>query len=187
MLLGLGVAFMVIARLGLSPWDVLHQGVARHTGMQIGTAGIVVGLVVLGLWVPLRQRPGVGTLVNVVIVGVTIDGVLALAGEVHGAAAQWAFLVAGLVAIAAGTGLYVGAGLGPGPRDGLMTSMSARFGRSMGRVRTAIELAVLGLGWLLGGRVGPGTLVFAVAIGPLVQLFLGYLTLPIPTLTTPSE
>ncbi|MDQ1439431.1 MAG: hypothetical protein QOK43_3060 [Acidimicrobiaceae bacterium] len=192
-LLGGGSALMVLAKLGLAPWDVLHQGIARHTGIPIGTVGILVGLVVLAGWLPLRQRPGVGTAVNVVLVGVTVDVVLAVAPTPHATAIKTACLAAGVVGMALGTGLYVGAGLGPGPRDGLMTGLSARHDRSIGGVRTGIELSALLAGRLLGGRVGIGTLVFALAIGPLIQAFLRWFAIPervdvpMPTLTTPAE
>jgi uncharacterized membrane protein YczE len=186
-LLGAGIALMVLARLGLGPWDVFHQGIAKHTGIGIGTVGILVGLAILAMWLPLRQRLGPGTVVNVILVGGTVDVVLAVADAPANPVARAACLAAGIVAFAAGTGLYVGAGLGPGPRDGLMTSLAARTRRSIRGVRTAIELTALGAGWLLGGRVGVGTVLFAVTIGPLVQLFLDYLTLPIPSLSTPAE
>jgi uncharacterized membrane protein YczE len=191
-LLGSGVALMIRARLGLDPWTVFHQGVARHIGLPIGTVSILVGVVVLAAWVPLRQRPGVGTVVNVVLVGLTIDVALARTSDPTNLAIRAACLIAGIVVFAAGTGLYVGAGLGPGPRDGLMTGLSARHNRKVGGVRSAIEVAVLAAGWLLGGQPGVGTVVFALAIGPLVQLFLGRFSrervkTPTPTLTPPSE
>lgn len=187
MLLGVGIALMVLANLGLSPWDVLHQGLSRRTGIPIGSVGIVVGLIVLAAWAPLKQRVGAGTAVNVVLVGVTIDVILAVAPEPDTTAAKWACLLGGVGVIALGTALYLGAALGTGPRDGLMTGLALRWGHSIRLVRTAIELAVLAIGWLLGGSVGVGTIVFALAIGPLLQAFLGRLTVPIPTLTTPAE
>jgi len=186
-LLGVGIALMVRADLGLSPWDVLHQGISERTGIPIGSAGIVVGLFVLAGWVPLKQRLGAGTAVNVVLVGTTVDVTLAAAGDPTSTAARWGALLAGVFLCALGTALYIGAGLGTGPRDGLMTGLATRTDRSIRLVRTAIELTVLGIGWALGGSVGVGTAVFALAIGPLIQLFLGRLTVPIPTLTTPAE
>jgi uncharacterized membrane protein YczE len=194
LLLGVGVALMVRADLGLSPWDVLHQGLSEHTGMQMGTAGIVVGMVVLVAWIPLRQRPGVGTVANVILVGVTIDLALAFTDNPTNTPTRWACLLGGVTVFAAGTGLYVGAGLGPGPRDGLLTALT-RHGKPVGLIRAVIELAVLVAGWLLGGSVGIGTVILAVAIGPLVQLFLGRFSLEAaetakaktPTLTPPSE
>lgn len=181
---GTGFALMVLADLGLGPWEVLHQGLSRRTGVPIGTVGILVGVVVLLGWLPLRQRPGVGTLSNVVLIGVTIDAVLAFAPVPHDLALRWACLLVGVVLVGVGSGLYIGAGLGPGPRDGLMTGLADR-GYSLRLVRTGLELAALVVGWALGGTVGVGTVLFAFAIGPLVQLFLGRLT--IPTLTAPAE
>ena len=176
-LCGVGLALMVLARLGLGPWDVLHQGLSERTGLPIGTLVIVVGFVVLLSWVPLRQRLGLGTLCNVVLIGLVIDAVLAMAPEPRGLFLRWACLLGGVTLMGLGSGLYIGAGLGPGPRDGLMTALAAR-GHSLRLVRTLIELSALSLGWALGGTVGVGTLVFAFGIGPLVQLFLGRLTVP---------
>src|SRR3954451_19487788 len=184
---GVGLSAMVRARLGLGPWEVLHQGISNRTGVPIGTVGIIVGFVVLLGWIPLRQRLGVGTVCNVVLIGVVIDVVLASTTDPTNTTVRIACLVGGVVLFGLGSGLYIGAGLGPGPRDGLMTGISARTDgrRSIGGVRTAIELSALVFGWLLGGNVGIGTLLFAVAIGPLVQVFLGRLTFP--TLTAPAE
>jgi uncharacterized membrane protein YczE len=176
---GVGLALMVLADLGLGPWDALHQGLSERTGVPIGTVGILVGLVVLAGWVPLRQRPGVGTLCNVVLIGLVIDAVLAVAPQPHSLAVRAACLVGGIAGMGIGSGLYIGAGLGPGPRDGLMTGLAAR-GHSVRRARTVIELAALGLGWAMGGTVGVGTLAFALAIGPLVQASLGRLSVPAP-------
>jgi uncharacterized membrane protein YczE len=179
-LLGTGVALMVRARLGLDPWSVFHQGLSHHLGLPIGTTGIVVGIVVLTAWAPLRQRVGVGTAVNVAVVGLTIDGVLAHTADPAALPVRVSVMAAGVVLAAAGTGLYIGARFGPGPRDGLMTSLAARSGRPIGAVRGAIEVTVLAAGFLLGGQVGIGTLAFALAIGPLVQLFLGRFTVALP-------
>lgn len=173
---GVGLALMVLARLGLGPWEVLHQGLSRQSGVPIGTAGIVVGFVVLLGWVPLRQRPGIGTITNVVLIGLTIDAVLAVAPEPAALGVRAACLLAGIALIGLGSGLYIGAGLGPGPRDGLMTGVAAR-GYSIRLVRTVLELMALGVGWALGGNVGIGTVVFALSIGPLVQVSLGRLSL----------
>lgn len=183
-LCGTGLALMVLGDLGLGPWEVLHQGISERTGVPIGTVGIVVGFVVLVAWVPLRQRPGVGTLCNVVIIGLVVDAVLAVVPAPSATALRWACMLGGVVLFGLGSGLYIGAGLGPGPRDGLMTAISRR-GHSLRLVRTLIELSALIAGWALGGTVGVGTVVFAFGIGPLVQLFLGRLT--IPTLTAPGE
>lgn len=182
---GVGLSLMVLADLGLGPWEALHQGLSARTGVPIGTTGILVGFVVLLAWVPLRQRPGVGTLCNVVLIGLVIDAVLAVAPEPAGLITRAACLAAGIVLVGLGSGLYIGAGLGPGPRDGLMTGLSTRHGRSLRLVRTLIELSALAVGWGLGGSVGVGTLAFALCIGPLVQAFLGRLTLP--ALTAPAE
>jgi uncharacterized membrane protein YczE len=169
-LYGISSSLLVLARLGLDPWDVFHQGLARHTPLAIGTWAILVGGVVLLLWIPLRQRPGIGTLSNVVLVGGTMDLVL---GHVHGPhvmAARVACLACGVFLNGVATGAYIGAGLGPGPRDGLMTGLAAR-GHSIRVVRTGIELTVLVTGWLLGGTVGVGTVLYALSIGPLAHVF----------------
>lgn len=170
-LYGFSDALLVRAGLGLSPWDVLHQGLAVRTGISIGTWVIVVGALVLLGWVPLRQRPGVGTVCNVVVIGLALDASLALVSAPTGLATRVWWLVAGVVLNAVATGAYIGADLGPGPRDGLMTGIAAR-GRSIRVVRTAIEVAVLVLGVLLGGTAGIGTLAYAVGIGPLVHVLL---------------
>ena len=176
---GVGLALMVLADLGLGPWEALHQGLSERTGVPIGTVGILVGFVVLAGWVPLRQRLGVGTLCNVVLIGLVIDAVLAVAPEPQGLATRTACLVGGIAGMAVGSGLYIGAGLGPGPRDGLMTGLAAR-GHSVRRARTVVEVTALAVGWALGGTVGVGTLAFAFAIGPLVQASLARLSVPAP-------
>ncbi|MGI8684515.1 MAG: YczE/YyaS/YitT family protein [Acidimicrobiales bacterium] len=181
---GLGLALMVLADLGLGPWEALHQGLSARTGVPIGTTGILVGMAVLVAWVPMRQRPGIGTVCNVVLIGLVIDAVLAVAPEPAGLVARVLYMGAGIVLFGLGSGLYIGAGLGPGPRDGLMTGVAAR-GHSLRLVRTLLELSVLAVGWALGGSVGIGTIAFALCIGPLVQAFLGRLTLP--ALTAPAE
>lgn len=182
-LYGASMALMVRARLGLDPWDVFHQGVSRRTGLSLGWVVIIVGALVLLLWIPLRQRPGVGTVSNAVVIGLALDATLAALPEPRPLAVRVAFLVGGVVANGIAGGLYIGARLGPGPRDGLMTGVVGRYGRrrfvSIRVVRTAIELTVLGTGWLLGGTVGVGTLLYALAIGPLAHVF-------IPLLRTPS-
>ena len=191
---GTGVASMVRARLGLGPWEVLHQGIAGRTGLTIGTVSIVVAFAVLVLgWVPLRQRLGIGTLANAVLIGLTTNAVLHLFDPPTSLAARITLLLGGILLLGAGSGLYIGAGLGPGPRDGLMTGLSARSGgrRSLRLVRTGIELSALALGWALGGTVGIGTLLFALSIGPLVQFFLDKLSVPVhlvrPELAGPAE
>lgn len=178
-LFGVSVALMVRADLGLASWDVLHQGLAERTGLPLGQVVNLVAVVVLLLWIPLRQRPGVGTLANAVVVGFTADAALAVLPPVTPVAGQIGLLVAGILLNGFATALYLGARLGPGPRDGLMTGLAAR-GLPIGRVRTAIELGVLALGWALGGTVGPGTLLFAVSIGPLAQRLIPTFTVPAP-------
>ncbi len=169
---GIGMAFMVRARLGNMPWDVFHQGVARHTGLSMGTVVIVAGALVLLLWIPLRQRPGIGTVSNVVVIGLALDATLAVLPAPHPMAARIGFLAFGILLNGLASGLYIGAALGPGPRDGLMTGLVARTGRSIRLIRTGLELAVVLTGWLLGGTLGIGTLAYALTIGPLVQVFL---------------
>ena len=169
--LGGGIALTVRARLGVSPWDVLHQGLATRLGISFGLVVVLLGLVILVLWIPMRQRLGLGTIVNTLTVGLITDAVLARVSPQHAPLAQWAMLVGGMVSIALGVGLYIGAGLGPGPRDGLMTGIAAR-GMPIWLVRTGLELGALIAGWALGGDVGIGTLVFAIGIGPLGHWFL---------------
>lgn len=175
-LFGFSLALLVSAGLGLDPWDVFHQGVAETFGLRLG--GVVIGtsLVVLLLWIPLRQPPGIGTLANAVAVGAVYEASIAVLPDVDGLGPRFGLLVAAIVLNAIGTGLYIGAGLGPGPRDGLMTGLAAR-GLPLRVVRTGIEVTVLVVGWLLGGTVGIGTVLYAVAIGPLVQITLPRMTI----------
>lgn len=174
-LYGASIALMVRSELGLAPWDVLHQGIATQTGLSLGTVVIAVSVVVLALWVPLRERPGIGTISNAVLVGLAVDATLTVLPDPSVLGARTALLVAGIVLNGVATGLYIGAGLGPGPRDGLMTGV-ARRGISIGRARLGIELTVLAGGWALGGTVGIGTVAYAVGIGPLAQLFIPLLS-----------
>jgi uncharacterized membrane protein YczE len=171
LLYGVSSSLLVLAGLGLDPWDVFHQGLSRTFGLAIGTWAILVGAAVLVLWIPLRQRPGIGTLSNVVLVGATMDLVLGHTQQPHALAARVACLVCGVFLNGVATGAYIGAGLGPGPRDGLMTGLAAR-GHSIRVIRTGLELTVLAIGWLLGGTVGAGTLLYAVSIGPLAHVFI---------------
>lgn len=175
-LCGIAVAMMVEADLGLGPWDVLHQGVATRTPLSIGAASIAVGVVVLASWLPLRQRPGIGTVMNVVVIGATLDLALMVLPDPRTLLARIALLVASTPVFAIGSGLYIGVGLGAGPRDGVMTGLAGR-GWPVGVARAAIEIGALGVGWLLGGTVGPGTLYFALSIGPLVHVALPRLRL----------
>lgn len=177
-LYGLSLALMLRSELGLAPWDVLHQGLARRTGLSIGTVVILVGVLVLLAWIPLRQRPGVGTVSNVFAIGLALDAGLAIVPQTHGWGTRVGLLVAGIVLNGVGGGAYIGARLGPGPRDGLMTGLNVRTGRSLRSVRTGIEITVLATGVVLGGTAGIGTLLYAVLIGPQVQLWLGVLTVP---------
>ncbi|MFE9099256.1 membrane protein YczE [Actinomadura geliboluensis] len=178
-LYGLGIALQVSSGLGNDPWDVFHQGLSRRFGLSIGAWIIIAGAVVMLAWIPLRQRPGIGTISNVVLVGVFADLFLWLLPAPDALAFRWGFLVVAVLVGGVATGCYIGAGLGPGPRDGLMTGIAAR-GHSIRVVRTGIELAVLAAGWLLGGTVGLGTVLYALAIGPLTHVFLPMLTVKAP-------
>jgi len=177
-LYGASSALLVVSGLGLEPWNVLHQGLAELTGLTIGVVSIIVGAAVLLLWIPLRQRPGLGTVSNVFMVGLAMDGTLALIPEAHGLAVRIPLLLAGIVLNGAATGLYISANFGPGPRDGLMTGLHRRTGRSIRLIRTALEVMVVATGFALGGTVGIGTLLYALAIGPLAQLFLRVFAAP---------
>jgi uncharacterized membrane protein YczE len=168
---GFSMAVMVRAGFGLDPWDVFHQGLARRTPMTIGIASAVVGVAVLLAWIPLRNRPGIGTVANVIVIAVTVDASLALMATPTSLPVRIAMMIGAVVLNAISTVLYIGAGLGPGPRDGLMTGLVVRTGLSVRLIRTAIEAIVLTVGWLLGGTVGVGTVLYAFGIGPLVQFF----------------
>ncbi|MFF4630463.1 membrane protein YczE [Streptomyces griseorubiginosus] len=171
-LYGASSALLVEAGLGLEPWGVLHQGLAELTGVSIGVVSIIVGAAVLLLWIPLRQRPGLGTVSNVFVVGIAMDATLAAVPDVHGLAVRIPVLLAGILLNGVATGLYIAARFGPGPRDGLMTGLHRRTGRSIRLMRTGIEVAVVVTGFALGGTIGVGTVLYAVSIGPLAQLFL---------------
>jgi len=177
-LYGVSSSMLLLAGLGVDPWDVFHQGLSRRFGLGVGTWAILVGVAVLALWIPLRQRPGFGTLNNAVIVGLVMDVMLAVVPPVHGLSAQVVVMVSGVVLNGIATGAYIGAGLGPGPRDGLMTGFAAR-GHSIRIVRTSIELTVLCTGWLLGGTVGVGTVVYALGIGPIAHVTIPRLRIPL--------
>jgi uncharacterized membrane protein YczE len=176
-LYGVSASFILLSALGNDPWDVLHQGLSRQTGIGTGIWVCIVGALVLLLWIPLRQRPGLGTVSNVVVIGVVVEVMLATMEPSETLGAQVALLVSGVVLNGMATGMYIGARFGPGPRDGLMTGLAAR-GMSLRAVRTGIELTVLVAGALLGGTVGIGTLVYALAIGPLAHVFVPAFTVP---------
>ncbi len=166
---GISASMLLLAGLGVDPWDVLHQGLSRRLGLGVGTWAIIVSVFVLLFWIPLRQRPGFGTVSNLIVVGLTIDAILATVAPVHGLGARVVVMCGGVLLNGIATGAYIGAGLGPGPRDGLMTGLAAR-GHSIRVVRTCIEITVLLTGWLLGGTVGIGTVVYALGIGPIAHL-----------------
>jgi len=168
-LFGTGEALIVSAKLGNSPWTVLAQGVSKHTPLSIGGATFAISVVVLLCWIPLREWPGLGTVLNAVVIGVAIDVTLELLPSLDSHAARWAGLLAGIAIVGFGSGLYLTAALGPGPRDGLMTGLNARYGWPLAAVRTGIELTAVTLGFLLGGRVGVGSVLFALLIGHAVS------------------
>jgi uncharacterized membrane protein YczE len=170
-LFGLGIRLMLQSGLGVPPWDVLHQGLSVRFGLTVGIWSIIVSVVVLLIWIPLGQRYGIGTLANAVLIGVTIDATGALIPVAESPWVAWALLITGIGVIGVASGMYIGANLGPGPRDGLMTGI-ARRGPSIRLTRAAIEVTVLVTGWLLGGTFGVGTVAFALLIGPIVQFFL---------------
>ncbi|WP_300015248.1 hypothetical protein [Pseudonocardia sp.] len=174
-LYGFSMAMQIRATLGLNPWDVLHEGLSRQTPLSFGLITAITGVAVLLLWIPLRQRPGIGTVANVVVIAVAVDVGLAALPAPDGLVARIALMVGGVVLNGLASAAYIGARLGPGPRDGLMTGLAARTGSSIRLVRTGIEITVLAVGWLLGGTVGVGTLLYALAIGPLTQAFLPFL------------
>ncbi|HEY3479669.1 MAG TPA: hypothetical protein VGL02_12300 [Streptomyces sp.] len=179
-LYGASSALMIRAGLGLDPWDVFHQGLSRLTGLSIGVVSIVVGAAVLLLWWPIRQRPGLGTISNVFVVGLAMNAGLALLPYDGRLAVRVPLLVSGVLLNGVATGLYITARFGPGPRDGLMTGLHRRTGRSVRLVRTGIELTVLAAGFALGGSAGAGTVLYALAIGPLAQFFLRVFAMPEP-------
>jgi uncharacterized membrane protein YczE len=179
-LFGVSMALLVRSSLGVMPWDVLHQGLARRLDWSLGAVTVLVGALVLLTWIPLRERPGLGTVSNVVVVGVAVDGALALLPAPSAVLVRAVFAGGGILLNAAATAMYVGVRLGPGPRDGLMTGLVRRTGGSVGVVRTSIEVAVVAVGWLLGGTLGIATIVYAVAVGPLVHVLLPRLTVAAP-------
>ena len=176
-LYGVSLALVLRAGLGLAPWDVLHQGLAEHLGTTIGQMVVGVSFVVLLAWLPLRERPGFGTFANAVLVGVFVDLTLLVLDPVQSLPVRVLLLLGGVLLNGLATALYIGASLGPGPRDGLMTGLVRRTGRSVRLVRTLIEVTVLLVGFLLGGTVGVGTLLYAVAIGPVAHALLPLFTI----------
>ncbi|RNL79903.1 YczE/YyaS/YitT family protein [Nocardioides marmorisolisilvae] len=179
-LYGLTLAMLIRGTLGNAPWDVLHQGLAEHLPIDIGTALIVVSFVVLLLWIPLRELPGLGTIANAILIGLSADVFLALIDKPHDLLARVALTVLGIGFNGLATALYIGSQFGPGPRDGLMTGLHRRTGLSIRLVRTCLEVSVVAIGFVLGGTVGVGTLLYALAIGPMVQLFLPYAIVELP-------
>ncbi|GLX52309.1 membrane protein [Streptomyces hygroscopicus subsp. hygroscopicus] len=177
-LYGVSSALLVASGLGLEPWGVLHQGLARRTGLSIGEVAIIVGAAVLLLWIPLRLRPGLGTVSNVFLIGLSLDATLALLPAAHSLLARVPLMFAGILLNGVATGLYIAARFGPGPRDGLMTGLHQRTGRSIRLVRTVIEVSVVVTGVVLGGTIGVGTVLYALSIGPLAQFFLRVFALP---------
>ncbi|MGY5958150.1 YitT family protein [Kosakonia sp. BK9b] len=171
-LYGVSTAMFVRADLGADPWNVFHLGVAKLLSLDIGTVMIVTGVLVLLLWIPIRQRPGLGTISNVIVLGLAADAALSLLPQPDTLVARSVLLAAAIVVNAIATGMYIGAGFGAGPRDGLMTGIHARTGWSVRSIRTTIEISVLSVGWLLGGTVGVGTVLYALTIGPLIQICL---------------
>ncbi len=178
-LYGVSTALFVHANLGADPWDVFHLGVAKQLGISFGTVIILTGAAVLLLWIPIRQMPGLGTVSNVIVLGLAADATLAVLPPLESMLARSALLAGAIVLNAIATGMYIGAGFGPGPRDGLMTGLHARTGWSLRGIRTAIELSVLLIGWLLGGKFGVGTVIYALSIGPLIQLCLPWFSQPV--------
>jgi len=180
-LFGIGITLLIDSDLGAAPWDVFHTGVSELTGISTGTVIIITGVLLLLLWIPLREQPGLGTILNAVVIGIVVDLTLPVIGDVELLAVRLAMMTGGVVVVAIGSGFYIGAGLGPGPRDGLMTGLARqRFaGRSISirTGRTVVEVTVLVVGFALGGAIGLGTAVFTIGIGPLVQVFLPPLTM----------
>lgn len=179
-LYALAMAMIIRAQLGVDPWDVLHLGIANHVPLSLGTIIILVGALVLLAWIPLRQWPGLGTIANTLYLGVALDFFLRFLPEINGLGWQILTLVLAILINGLGGALYIGSHFGPGPRDGLMTGLHLRTGLSLRLIRTALELSVLGIGWLLGGPVGLGTVAYAVLIGPATQLFVARTSVRLP-------
>ena len=188
-LYGVAISLIVRAAIGVAPWDVLSQGVVKQTGLSFGLVTVALSVVVLLLWIPIKQKPGIGTLLNALLVGPSAEVGLALLPVPEGLVLQIVYFAGGLSLLAIATGLYIGARFGPGPRDGLMTGIHRKFGWRIWIVRTAIEVTVLSIGWLLGGNVGIGTLAFALLIGPMVNITMPFFLVPaaVTPATTPEE
>ena len=186
-LYGISTALMLRSSLGLNPWDVFHQGLADRTPLSFGTVVVIIGAIVLLLWVPLRQRPGIGTISNMIVIGLAADVALWAIPDVLTMPVRVVMLASGIFLNGVATSAYIGAGLGPGPRDGLMTGLSARTGWSIRIVRTGIELTMLAAGWGLGGTVGVGTVLYAIAIGPIVHLMLPFFEIRSARLQAPNR
>lgn len=186
-LYGIAIAMMIKAALGIAPWDVLSQGIVLHTGLNYALVTNVIGALVLLLWIPIRQKPGIGTVANVLLIGPSIQVGLWVLPDATDLVPRILLLVGGLVVLAIATGLYIGARFGPGPRDGLMTGIHRRTGWPIWVVRTSIEVTVLAIGWLLGGNVGLGTLAFALLIGPMVNVTIPWLRVPEAPVVEPVE
>lgn len=186
-LYGTGCALTLEAGLGVDPWTVFAQGISMHTGIGIGWVTNGLGFLVLLLWIPLRQRPGLGTIANILVVGTSMQGALAVIPPITGLFAQAAVLLGGILTVAVASGLYIGARFGPGPRDGLMTGMRSRLGWPIWICRALVEVTVLVVGWLLGGTVGIGTVLFAALIGPLVHVALPLFDTRRPRVTSISS
>jgi uncharacterized membrane protein YczE len=181
LLFGVSSSMLLLGSLGVDPWDVFHQGLSRRLGLGVGTWALIVSAAVLLLWIPLRQWPGLGTISNAIIVGLTIDAMLALFHTPHALVWRLLLMLGGVLLNGVATGAYIGAGLGPGPRDGLMMGWAAH-GHQIRVVRTCIELIVFAIGWILGGNIGIGTVIYALSIGPLAHLFVPLFTISgVPT------
>ncbi len=177
-LFGIGIACFVCGGLGLAPWDMLHQGISKHTDIELGTIIIIVGLSILVLWIPLRQRPGIGTIMNALEIGLVENIAQDLLPETRLLVIRVGYVFLGMILVAVGSGLYIGAELGTGPRDGLMVGLHQRFGISVRLARTLVEILAIAIGLLLGGQIGFGTFVFALGIGPLVHVTINWFKLP---------
>lgn len=184
---GIAISLMVQAGIGVAPWEVLTQGLSKQTGVEFGLMTNIIGACVLLLWIPIRQRPGLGTVANVLIIGPSAQLGLWVFPRQSVLGLQLLFFALGLLLLAVATGLYIGARMGPGPRDGLMTGIHARTGWRLWMIRTAIEVTVLSVGWALGGNFGPGTVAFALLIGPLVSVTIPRLRVPLPAATPPAR